>query len=452
MGEGKKNAQIRDMTEGNPLSLILAFAAPMLMGTLFQQFYSMVDTIFVGKFLGVDALAAVGSTGAINFMINGFVIGVCSGFSIPVAQRFGAKDYSGMRRYVANTIWISIAFAAVMTLVIGVLTRDILIWMQTPENILDGAYDYIFIIFLGIPVTFLYNSTAGIIRALGDSKTPVYFLMLASLVNIVLDYASIQFLGMGVDGPAWATVISQGVSGVLCLFYMKKNFEILRFEAGELALDRGMCVNLCMMGIPMGLQYSITAIGSVILQTAVNTLGSVAVASVTAGQKVSMFFCCVFDALGGTIATYVGQNAGAKQYDRIRTGVHAATKVGSIYAVAAFFVMLAFGGYIPLLFVDSAEITVIAQAHNFLIYNSLFYVALVFVNVWRFSIQGMGFSGFAILSGVCEMFARSFIGFVGIPLFGYAAVCFASPLAWVCADLFLVPAFSFCLKRLRAQG
>lgn len=446
-----QSSPMRDMTQGNPMSLILAFAVPMLMGTLFQQFYSMVDTIIVGRFLGVDALASVGSTSAINFMVNGFVIGVCSGFAIPVAQRFGAQDFSGMRRYTANIIWLTLLFSVVMTVVISGLTRNILVWMQTPANIIDGAYDYIFIIFLGIPVTYLYNVTASIIRALGDSKTPVYFLVLASLVNILLDYVSIRYMGMGVDGPAYATVISQGLSGLLCLLYMRKKFAVLHFERGELRLDRGMCLNLCTMAIPMGLQYSITAIGSVVLQTAVNTLGSVAVASVTAGQKISMFFCCVFDALGATMATYAGQNVGARKLDRIVEGVRAATKLGSIYSIIAFVVLFFFGGYIPLLFVDAGETQVISQAHTFLIMNSLFYIPLVYVNVWRFSIQGLGYSGFAVLAGVCEMVARALVGFAGIPLFGYIAVCFASPLAWLFADAFLIPAFHACIRRLRTR-
>lgn len=447
--EKHEASPIKDMTQGSPMTLILGFAIPMLFGTLFQQFYSMVDTIFVGKFLGVSALASVGSTSSINFMVNGFIIGVTAGFAIPVAQRFGARDFKGMRCYTGNTIWLTLLFSIVMTAVIGALTWNILVWMQTPEDIIQGAYDYIFIIFLGIPVTYLYNATASIIRALGDSRTPVYFLVLSSLINIVLDYAFICFLGMGVEGPAYATVISQGFSGVLCLIYMVKRFTILHFQKGELQLNGQMCRNLCVMGIPMGLQYSITAIGSVILQTAVNSLGAIAVASVTAGQKISMFFCCVFDALGGTMATYCGQNVGAGKVDRVISGVKSATILGIIYALAAFVVLFFFGGYIPLLFVDADQTQVISQAHSFLIFNSLSYVLLVFVNVWRFSIQGMGYSGFAILAGVCEMVARALIGFVGIPVFGYIAVCFASPLAWLFADCFLVPAFWRCIRRLR---
>lgn len=444
-----EKSQVKDLTEGKPMNLILGFAIPMLLGALFQQFYSMVDTIIVGKFLGVEDLAAVGSTGAINFMVNGFCIGVCSGFAIPVAQKFGARDYHNMRRYVANAGWISLIFAVVMTLVICLLTRNILVWMQTPENILEGAYDYIFIIFLGIPVTFLYNILAGIIRALGDSKAPVYFLVMSSLINIVLDLVTILVMGMGVDGPAYATVISQGISGICCLVFMIKKFKILKMEEDEWRFSRTLAKRICMMGIPMGLQYSITAIGSVILQTAVNGLGTVAVAAVTAAGKVNNFFCCPFEALGGTMATYVGQNVGARKLDRIRQGVMNATVLGAIWSMIALLILFFFGKDITLLFVDASETEVINQAHRMLVCNALFYIALTFVNVWRFSIQGMGFSGFAILAGVCEMVARSVIGFVFVPIFGYIAVCFASPLAWVFADMFLIPAFKRCMGKLK---
>ena len=436
----------KDMTTGSPVLLILGFAVPMLLGMLFQQFYSMVDTIIVGQFLGVDALASVGSTGAINFMINGFVMGVCAGFSIPVAQRFGAQDYKDMRRFVANAAWLSVFFAIVMTVVVGLLTRQILIWMQTPDNIIDGAYQYIFYIFLGIPATYLYNLLAGIIRSLGDSKTPVYFLVFSSLLNIALDLTFIVALHTGVAGAAYATVISQAISGILCLIYMRKKFDILTMEHDEMRVTGSHVLILCKMGIPMGLQYSITAIGSVVIQTAINSLGSIAVASVATGQKISMFFCCPFDALGSTMATYTGQNVGAGKLPRIRQGVRSATLVGAVYSLIAFGILYAFGGIIPLLFVDPSETQVIAQAHQFLTFNSMFYIPLTIVNVWRFTIQGMGFSALAIVAGICEMIARALVGFALVPVFGYIVICFASPLAWVFADAFLIPAFFHCMK------
>lgn len=444
-----KNSEVKDLTTGSPLKLILGFAVPMLLGYLFQQFYNMVDTIIVGQCLGVTALAAVGSTGSINFMINGFCMGVCSGFAIPVAQKFGAGDYKGMRKFVATSAWLAVVFSAVMTAVVGILCMDILRWMDTPSDIIDGAYQYIFVIFMGIPVTYLYNLLAGIIRSLGDSKTPVYFLLLSSVLNIGLDLITILVLGMGVGGPAYATVIAQGFSAVLCLIYMLRHYPILKMTAEEKKFDRNMAGVLCEMGIPMGLQYSITAIGSVILQTAVNSLGSLAVAAVSTGSKISMFFCCPFDALGGTMATYAGQNVGAKKLDRVVEGVKTASLIGFAYSLAAFAVLFFAGDRLALLFMDSGETELIRQVHLFLIGNSLFYIPLTLVNVVRFAIQGLGFSTFAILAGVCEMIARALVGIFLVPAFGFLPACFASPLAWIFADLFLVPAFGHCIKKLK---
>ena len=442
-------SEIRDMTTGSPFRLILGFAVPMLMGLLFQQFYSMVDTIIVGKYLGVSALASVGSTSSINFMIIGFCTGVCSGFSIPVAQRFGAGDHHGLRCFVANAGWLSAIFSAVMTVIVCFLCMDILRWMDTPDDIIQGAYDYIFIIFAGIPVTYLYNILAGIIRSLGDSRTPVYFLLLSSVINIFLDLFTILVMGMGVEGAAYATVLSQAISGVLCLLYMRSHFPILRMTREERKFNLRMAKILCGIGIPMGLQYSITAIGSVILQTAVNGLGSLYVAAISAGNKLTLFFTCPFDALGATMATWAGQNVGAGKIDRVKEGVKYALLIGCVYAAAAFIILTLFSKYLALLFLDADEVSTIGNVSLFLFGNSLFYIALVFVNVVRFSIQGMGFSTFAILAGVFEMFARTFAGMCLVPIFGYPAACFASPMAWIAADIFLVPAFLHCIKKLK---
>ncbi len=274
-------------------------------------------------------------------------------------------------------------------------------------------------------------------------------LLLSSVLNIALDLFTIVVLKMGVAGAAYATVISQAVSGLLCLLYMKKHFEILKMEKDEKKIDRHLIGRLCGMGIPMGLQYSITAIGSVILQASVNTLGSMAVAAVAAGSKVTLFFCCPFDALGGTMATYAGQNVGAGKLDRIKTGLKSSSIIGCIYAVIAFLILLFFSDKIALLFMDAGETETIRQVSMFLIANSAFYIPLVFVNVVRFTIQGMGYSTFAILAGVFEMAARGLVGLFLVPVFGYIAACFGSPLAWVFADIFLIPAFSHCLRRMK---
>ncbi len=439
----------KDMTVGSPMKLILGFSIPLLFGFLFQQFYNVVDTVIVGRFLGMEALAGVGATGSVNFMIVGFCMGVCSGFAIPVAHKFGAKDYAGMRQVVANCVWLSIAFASVMTITVCLLCRNILVWMNTPEDIFQNSYSYILIIFMGIPATYLYNILSGIIRSLGDSKTPLVFLTLSSFLNIGLDLMCILVFHMGVAGAAVATVASQLISGILCLFYMIKKFEILHISREEWKINVGHMKMLCSMGIPMGLQYSITAIGSVILQTAVNGLGSLAVASVTAGSKVSMFFCCPFDAMGSTMATYGGQNVGAKNLERVGKGLKDCILLGTIYSMLAFVIMYFFGDNLAALFVDEAGGQMLKNARTFLIINSAFFIPLALVNIIRFLIQGMGFSTFAILAGVFEMAARTLAGLVLVPRFGFIGACFASPLAWIFADIFLIPAYLHVRRKLQ---
>ena len=439
----------KDLTEGKPMNLILGFGLPLLLGLLFQQFYNMMDSIIVGKMLGVNALAAVGSTGSINFMILGFCIGVCNGFAIPVAQTFGAKDSDNLKRYITNGMWVSIFFAAVLTVIIGILTRNILIWMDTPASILEDAYIYIFIVFMGIPATFLYNMTSGILRSLGDSITPLIFLVFSSLLNIVLDILLVK--PMGVAGAAVATVTAQAISGIICLIYMVYKYRSLEFTKVDWKFSPQHALRLCGMGVPMGLQYSITAIGSVILQTAVNSMGETIVAAVAAGTKISMFACCPFDAMGSTMATYGGQNVGAGKLDRIDRGLKDCIKLGFAYSILALLFMIVFGQKLALLFVDAKETQLIHYIYVFLIGNSAFYTLLTLVNVVRFMIQGLGYSTFAILAGVCEMIARGIVGFFLVPAFGYIFVALASPVAWLFADLFLVPAYLYVMKRLQRK-
>ncbi len=440
---------MQDMTQGKPLSHILRFFFPLLFGMLFQQFYNLVDTAIVGKFLGPQDLAAVGATGSVNFLILGFCMGFCNGFAIPVAQRFGAKDESGLRRFVANSVWLAVIFALIITVVVCFLCQDILIWMKTPDDIIDRSFAYIFVIFLGIPVTVFYNLLSGFMRALGDSKSPLIFLVVSSLMNIAFDIVAIVILGAGVAGAAWATVIAQGISGVLCLIYMMRHFPILEIRREEWGL-KGSCVGiLCSMGIPMGLQYSITAIGSVILQTSVNGLGSMAVASITSGGKLSMFFCCPFDAMGSTMATYAGQNLGAGKLKRVDQGIRSCGGLALIYSVIACVVMIFAGKYLALLFVDSTEHDLIAMIVTFLKWNSFFYFPLALVNIIRFTIQGLGFGKLAMVAGVCEMIARAAFGFYFVPKLGFTAACLASPFAWILADLFLIPAYFLMVAHLR---
>lgn len=442
---------VKDMTNGSPSKHILGFAVPMLFGMLFQQFYNLVDTIIVGKTLGVEALAGVGATGSINFMIIGFCMGVCNGFVIPVAQCFGAKKPADLRKYVFNGYICSIVFAIVLTLASVIFCRRILIIMNTPADIIDHAYNYIVVIFIGIPTVFLYNMVSGVIRSLGDSKTPVVFLVLSSIINVVLDFFLILVCKMGVAGAGWATVTSQLISGLTCLIYMYKKYDILKGDKSERVIDRRFITNLCMNGVPMGLQYSITAIGSTILQAAVNTLGSTYVAAMTAGSKMFNFTCCPFDALGSTMATYAGQNVGAAKIKRLGQGVRSAMIIGSVYSVLSLIALYFTTDYIALLFVNASETTIIALTRQFILASACFYIPLTGVNVVRFCIQGMGFSVFAISAGILEMIGRAFAAIILIPSIGFMGACLASPIAWIAADAFLFPAFIHCAKKLNAR-
>ena len=442
----------KDMTTGSSMKLILGFAVPLLMGMLFQQVYSLVDTIIVGRFLGVNALAAVGATGSINFLIIGFCLGLCNGFALPVAQRFGAKDYDGLRKYVGNSAVLSVIVGGTITVFTVVFCRNILQIMDTPADIIDLSYNYIVVIFAGIPATLLYNILSSHLRSLGDSVTPVAFLILSACLNIGLDLLFIVTFHWGVFGASFATVLSQLVSGVLCLAFIIIRFDILHLKRDDWRLDPAYVRNLLVMGLPMGFQYSITAIGSVILQAAVNSLGSIAVASMTAAGKISMFVVCPFDALGSTMATYGGQNVGAGKLERLGKGLRSAVILGAIYSAVIFVVVYFFGENMIQIFLSPTEenaATVLAWAKEFLVINAAFYFPLALVNIVRFLIQGMGFSGFAVFAGVFEMVARTIVGLFLVPVFGFVAACFASPLAWIFADAFLIPAFFFCRKRLR---
>ena len=447
----KSSSPAKDLTVGSPMKLILGFAFPMFLGLLFQQFYSLVDTMIVGKYLGVDPFAGVGSTGSLNFIVIGFCMGLCSGFSVPISQSFGAKDFPLLRKMVTNSVWLCTFFSVLITTLMLLFCRPVLTWMNTPENIFEYAYIYIFIIFAGIPCTILYNMTAAILRALGDSKSPIILLAFSSAINIGLDLLLIIVFRMGVDGAALATVVSQGVSGVISIIYIKKKFDILAMEKGDWKLERHLAGKLTGVGIPMGLQYSITGIGSVILQTAVNGLGSIYVASMTAGSKINIFLACPFDALGQTMAPYAGQNIGARKLDRVGKGLRAACIIGFIVSGLMVIVVKLFGDQLTMLFLDEKDPVIMQNSTQFLIIVSAFYCLLTLVNTVRFTIQGMGFSSLAIIAGVMEMIARGIAGMLLVPAFGYLGACYSSPLAWLLADAFLIPAFFLCKRKVARQ-
>ena len=443
----------KDMTRGTPYKLILGFTIPLLAGMIFQQLYNLVDTMIVGQTLGVTALAGVGATGSINFLVLGFCMGICSGFAIPVARSFGAQDEARLRNYVTNGILICTLFGAVLTISTVIFCRDILVLMGTPADCLEDAYEYIVVIFAGIPATLLYNMLSGYLQALGDSRTPLFFLVFSSVLNVILDLFFILNLHLGIFGASLATVLSQGISGLLCLVWIRLKFPILHLTRADWQIRPDHIRELCSYGIPMGLQYSITAIGSIILQVGVNSLGSSAVAAVTAGGKINNFLACVPNGLGSTMATYCAQNVGAGHYDRLDKGTISASIIGTVYTVFAVVISLAFGTPMARLFVTgTGSDAILSMSQQYLLVNTLFYPALTLVNVYRFAIQGMGFSLFSIFSGLMEMIARMFAGIILVPTLGFTGCSIASPLAWIMADIFLVPAYFHCKKVLMTKA
>lgn len=445
-------ASTKEMTSGAPLPLILNFTLPLLLGNLLQQTYSLVDAAIVGKFLGINALASVGASSSVIFLILGFCNGCCGGFGIPIAQKFGAHDYSTMRKYV----WASLKLTTVMSVLIAIVTSllcaFILRTMRTPENIFYDAYLYLLITFIGVPCTFFYNLFSCIIRALGDSKTPFWFLLFSTILNILLDLFCILVLGWGVAGASIATVASQGLSAFLCYHYMMRKFEILQATPSERRFDRRLALNMLGIGVPMGLQFSITAIGSIMLQSANNALGTACVAAFTSAMRIKMFFLCPLESLGMAMATYCGQNYGAGKPERIWSGIKASFLLMGVYVVANF-VILWFGAkYMALLFVSAAEVEIIKDTELFLHVAATFFPTLGLLCILRYSIQGVGYTTLAMLSGVSEMIARILVSVLAVPAFGYIAVCFGDPTAWMAADLFLVPTFIVIYRRLKSRG
>ena len=422
-------AQSKEMTSGPCLPLIFNFTLPLLLGNMLQQTYSLIDAAIVGKFLGINALASVGASTSVVFLILGFCNGCCGGFGIPVAQKFGARDYVSMRRLVSVSLKLAGMMSVGIALITCLLCAFILRTMQTPENIFQDAYWYLLITFIGVPCTFFYNLLSSIIRALGDSKTPFWFLLFSTVLNVLLDLLCILVFHWGVAGAAIATVFSQGVSAVLCYFYMYRKFEILRMQPADKRFRPELARQLIFVGVPMGLQFSITAIGSIMLQSANNALGTACVAAFTAAMRIKMFFLCMLESLGIAMATFCGQNYGAGKPERIWTGVKAASLMMIVYVAAVAIILWGFSEKFVLLFVDPSETEIIADAALFLHISVSFFPVLGLLCILRYSIQGAGYTKLAMFSGVSEMIARILVSVVAVPLWGFWAVCFGDPTA-----------------------
>ncbi len=441
----------RDLTRGKPMSLILRFCLPLFAGNLFQQLYNLVDTIIVGQFVGKTALSAVGSVGSLSFMVIGTIIGLCSGFAIPVAQAFGAEDRPKMRRIMAHITYLAVGLGAVISVATVLCTDLFLQAMNTPEDIYKDAHDYIIIIFAGIPATLLYNITAGVVRSVGDSKTPLYFLVLSSLLNIALDLFFVLKLNMGVSGVATATVISQAVSGILCLLVIKKKFKLLHFSREDMPFDFKICKKLLTIGIPMALQFSITAVGTIMVQSCVNILGSDVITAVTVGSKVVNLIGVPSETIGITMATYCGQNLGASKIDRIRKGIRCAVLLGAIYSFIAFFISKYGGPYASLMFLDKSETEILSTVAEYFGICAWYYIALSLIFIFRNALQGMGYSLIAMSGGIFELVARAIVAYGFITKFGFIAACYSNPVAWIAADILLLPAYFYIMNKLKKK-
>lgn len=447
----KRKSGTTDLTVGKPLFQILRFALPLVLGTLFQQLYSFADTVIVGRCLGTDALGAVGTTYSLNFLILGFVQGACVGFGIPVAETFGAKDKGGLRKYLFNGALLCVVLSVVFTIFTTLMAGPLLQLIHTPEELYADAVLYIRIIFLGIPATVLYNYASSVLRAMGDSQHPFYFLLAASVLNIGLDYLLIVPMGMGVDGAAIATVLSQLLSGGLCAFWFftrTARQEELTFRGQSSLLSAGHCKRLAYIGFPMGFEYSVSAIGAVIMQDAINLLGSTAVAAQTAGEKIRQMFTLPMESVGMAMATYVGQNHGAHRTDRIKQGIKDGCMIQLTYCVAAWVVIFFVKPYAVGLVLGDADPAVTAGAIQYLAIMSMLFCFHGLLMIFRNTLQGLGYSVQAIISGVGELIGRSLGGLLAVKTgLGYVGICLSNPFAWGLAMLYCMFMVRRVLKR-----
>lgn len=427
-----------DMTKGNPMKIILIFSIPVLMGNLFQQFYNMVDTIIVGQYLGSDALAAVGSTGCLMFLVLGFANGIAQGFGVMVSHAFGAKNEKLLKHYVALAIILTVIVSAVLTIPTVLASKQFLIWMNTPENILNMADAYIKAIFAGIFCTMSYNVASGLLRSIGDSKTPLYFLIFSSVLNIILDVFFIVVVKAGTAGAAYATVISQGLAAVLSFIVMFRKYDILRTHRDDYYMDWNGIWHMLSIGIQMALNYSITAIGTMIFQAAVNVFGSQVVAAFTAASKVNNIATQTMPTLGTAAATYCGQNLGAGKYDRIFKGMKSCFWICIGCAVLAAAINCFVGPHMIGWFITSPTAADMDYAMRYLRIASIFMLPLAWIFAYRNGLQGLNRGLVPMLSGVMELAARVIAIAILAKPFGYNGVCYADPAAWLSTGVLLI--------------
>ena len=421
----------KDMTSGKPIKLIWNFTIPLLIGNLFQQLYNMADTFIVGRTIGVHALASVGSTGSIIFLILGFANGLTAGLAIPLAQRYGAKNYSGVKRSFYVSILISAVVAILLTILSMIFCRQILEVMQTPAEIIDGAYDYLMVIFAGIFSSMAFNLLSNIFRSIGDAKTPLYFLVIACIMNIILDVVFIAGFGMGVEGAGYATVLSQIFSALACILYIWKKIPILRLNSKDFVAESSDVKEHVRISFPMAFQSSIIAIGAIIIQITLNQLGATAVAAYTAAQKIDQVAILPMMSFGVTMATFVAQNYGAKKYDRIWRGVRDCIKLSLTFAISVGIILNLFSPIFIRAFVGVGHEEVVELGAIYFITNGTMYSLLSLLFIYRYTLQGVGKTFTPTIAGIMELCMRAFAAVVLSNLYGYTGATMANPLAWL---------------------
>ena len=443
-----KQSAVKDLTEGEPAKLIFYFTLPLLAGNVFQQLFGFVDTLIVGRFLGVEALAAVGCTGPMMFLMLGFVMGMTSGFSIYTGQRFGAKDFDGIRYSVLCCISLAI-ISSIILAVVGVLfCRELLELIKTPPEIIDGAYSFIVIIYGGIFGFMMLQMQSNLLRALGDSKMPTVFQAVTLSINIALEPVAIILLDLGIPGAAGATIVSLIIGNIILFWYIKSKVPILHVRREDWRFDKKVIWEHLRIGIPMGFQSSIIAIGAVVLQMALNTLGPIAVASFAAAHRVDGIAVMPMMSFGVAISAYTAQNFGAKKFARINEGVKKCIWMSCSFSVAVAIFNVFFGANIIELFVGAEQTQVIDYGRLFLIINGGFYWVIALLFIFRFTLQGLGESIVPTIAGAMELLMRILAAIFLVDYWGYFGACLASPLAWIGACIPLTIAFLIVRKRL----
>ena len=436
----------KDMTTGSPGKMIFNFTMPIFIGNIFQQFYNMADTVIVGKFVGNAALAAVGACGTLAFLIIGFLQGVTAGFTVVTAQHYGAGNMKAMKKSVASGAVLTLIVSVILTVLSMVSMSKVLHLMNTPSDMYGEAYGYIMVLCGGIIAQALYNYLASVLRALGDSKRPLYFLVIAALLNIVLDLVFIIIFRLGAAGAAYATVIAQGISGILCLFYIGKMVPALHLHKEDWEMNGSLIGWQLKIGLPMAFQYSITAIGTIVVQSCLNILGSTAAAGFAAASKIEQVFSQAYVALGTTMATYCAQNMGAGKYTRIRKGFKNATLMGFAYAIVTGVIIFFGGKYMTVFFVSENLNQIMGYVDIYLRCVSVSFLPLVIVNLYRNGIQGMGYGLLPMTAGIAELIGRSGAALIASHFGSYMGICLASPAAWVLAGTLLIVMYFKIMK------